>query len=109
VVQSRCIRAIERARGGAGWFGFPQALPGILGTLFCRKTLRVAKKPDLIFWSKISTGSPWNLGQSVLAESFACGEKTGVDFLEQKFHRLSMESWALSSGGKLCVSRKSRS
>jgi len=43
VVKSRCIRAIERARGGAGWFGFQQALPGILGTLFWRKTLRVAK------------------------------------------------------------------
>jgi len=63
----------------------------------------------LIFWSKISTGSPWSLGHSVLAETFACGEKTGVDFLEQNFHRLSMESWALSSGGKLCVWGKNRS
>jgi len=25
-VESRCIRAIERALGGAGWFGFQQAL-----------------------------------------------------------------------------------
>jgi hypothetical protein len=37
-VESRCIRAIERALGGAGWFGFQQALRGILGTLFWRKT-----------------------------------------------------------------------
>ncbi len=73
-VESRCIRAIERARGGAGWFGFP-----------------------------------WNLGHSVLAENFACGEKAAVDFLEQNFHRLSMESWALCFGGKSRVRRKSRS
>jgi len=37
-VESRCIRAIERALGGAGWFGLQQALRGILGTLFWRKT-----------------------------------------------------------------------
>jgi len=95
-VESRCIRAIERALGGAGWFGFQQALHGILGTVFWRKTLRA------VFF-------PWNLGYCLLAENFACGEKTAVDFLEQNFHRLSMESWALSSSGKLCVRRKSRS
>jgi len=69
----------------------------------------VAKKPQLIFWNKISTGSPWSLGHFLLAENFACGGKTGVDFLEQNFHRLSMESSALSSGGKLCVWGESRS
>ncbi len=37
-VESRCIRAIERALGGAGWFGFQQVPRGILGTLFWRKT-----------------------------------------------------------------------
>jgi hypothetical protein len=54
-----------------------------LGTLFSLKTLGAAKKLQLIFWIKISTGSPWNLGHSLLAENFACGEKTTVDFLEQ--------------------------
>jgi hypothetical protein len=54
-----------------------------LGTLFWRKTLRAAKKPQLTFWNKISTGSPWNLGHSLLVENFACGEKPAVDFLEQ--------------------------
>jgi hypothetical protein len=82
-VESRRIRAIERARGGAGWFGFQQALRGILGTLFWRKSLRATKRPELTLWNKISTGSPWNLGQSDLAEKFACGEKTADDFLEQ--------------------------
>jgi hypothetical protein len=82
VVQSRCIRAIERARGGAGWFGFQQALHGILGTFFWRKTLRQAKKQQLIFWNKISTGSRWKLGHPRLAENFACDEKTAFDFLE---------------------------
>ncbi len=82
-VESRCIRAIERARGGAVWFGFQQALHGILGTLFWRKSLRATKRPELIFWNKISTGSPWNLGHSVSAENFACGEKTiADDFLD---------------------------
>jgi hypothetical protein len=106
-VESRCIRAIERARGGAGWFGFQQALHGILGTLFWRKTLRAAKKPQLIFWNKISTGSveSWALSS---AENVACGERTAVEFLEQNCHRLWMESWALSSGGKRCVRRKNR-
>jgi len=37
-VESKCIRAIERALGGADWFGFQQALRGSLGTLFWRKT-----------------------------------------------------------------------
>jgi hypothetical protein len=52
-VESTCIRVIERARGAAGRFGFQQALHGILGTLFWRKTLRAAKKP-MIFWNKLS-------------------------------------------------------
>ncbi len=35
-----------------GWLvGFQQALHGFLGTLFWRKTLRAAKKPQLIFWN----------------------------------------------------------
>jgi hypothetical protein len=105
-VESRCIRAIERARGGAGWFEIQQALQGILGTLFWRKRLRATKRPELIFWNKFSTGSPGNLGHSVLAEKVACDEKTGVDFLEQIFHRLSRESWALCFGGKLYVGEK---
>jgi hypothetical protein len=54
-VESTCIRVIERARGAAGRFGFQQALHGILGTLFWRKTLRAAKKP-MIFWNKLSPG-----------------------------------------------------
>jgi hypothetical protein len=53
----------------------------------------VAKKTQLTVWIKISTGSSWNLGHSLLAENFACGKKAAVDFLEQNFHRLSMESW----------------
>ncbi len=84
-VGSKCIRAIERARDGAGWFGFQQALHGILGTLFWWKSLRATKRPKLIFWNKISIGSPWNLGHSVLAENFTSGEKTADDFLEQIF------------------------
>jgi len=84
-VESRRIRAIERARGGAGWFGFQQALRGILGTLFWRKSLCATKRPELTFWNKISTGSPWNLRRSSLAEKFAHGEKTSDDFLEQIF------------------------
>jgi len=84
-VESRRIRAIECARGGAGWFGFQQALRGILGTLFWRKSLRATKRPELTFWNKISTGSHWNLGHSVFAEKFTCGEKTADDFLEQIF------------------------
>jgi hypothetical protein len=107
-VESRRIRAIERARGGAGCFGFQQALRGILGTLFWRKSLRATKRPELMFRNKISTGSPWNLGHSVLAEKFACDEKTGLDFLEQNFHGLSLESWALCFGGKVCVRRQNR-
>ncbi len=82
-VESRRIRAIERARGGAGWFGFQQAVRGISGTLFWRKSLRATKRAELMFWNKISTGSPWNLGHSVLAEKFAWDEKTGVDFLNK--------------------------
>jgi hypothetical protein len=70
-VESRRIRAIERARGGDGWFGFQQALRGILGTLLWLKSLRATKRPELMFWNKISTGSPWNLGHFVLAEKFA--------------------------------------
>ncbi len=75
-VESRCMSAIERARGGAGGFGFQQALHGIWGT--------------------------------VLAEKFACDEKTGVDFLKQNFHRLCMESWALIFGRRLNVRRENR-
>jgi len=82
-VESRRIGAIERARGGAGWFGFQQALRGILGTLFWRKSLRATKRPELTFWNKISTGSPWNLRRSSLAEKFAHGEKTSDDFFEK--------------------------
>jgi hypothetical protein len=67
------------------------------------------KKPQLIFWNKISAGSPWNLEHFLLAENFGCGEKVAVDFLEQNFPRLSMESWALSSAEKLCVWRKNHS
>jgi hypothetical protein len=84
-VESKCIRAIERARDGAGWFGFQQALHGILGTLFWRKSLHATKRSQLIFWNKISIGSPWNLGHSVLAENFTSGKKTADDFLEQNF------------------------
>jgi hypothetical protein len=51
-VESRCICAIERAPGGAGWFGFQQALHGILGTLFWGTTLRATKIPQLIFWNR---------------------------------------------------------
>jgi len=51
-VESKCIRAIERARDGAGWFGFQQALHGILGTLFWWKSLHATKRPKLIFWNK---------------------------------------------------------
>jgi hypothetical protein len=35
---------------------FPLALHGILGTQFLPKTLRPAKKPQMIFWNKISPG-----------------------------------------------------
>jgi hypothetical protein len=66
-----------------------------LGTLFWLKTLRVAKKPQLIFWNKISTGFPWNLEHSLLVENFACGKKTAVDFLEQNFHRLCVKTKSL--------------
>jgi hypothetical protein len=79
-VESRCIRAIERARGGAGWFGFQQALYGILGTLFWRKTLRAAKKPQLIFWNKIATGSGWNLGHSLLRKTLRAAKKPQLIF-----------------------------
>jgi len=70
--------------------------------------LRAAKKPQLIFWNEIATGSGWNLGHSLLAENFACGEKTAFDFLEQNFHRLSMESWTLCFGGKLKTLRATK-
>jgi len=56
-VESRCICAIERAPGGAGWFGFQQALHGILGTLFWGKTLRATKIPQLIFWRRRSASA----------------------------------------------------
>jgi hypothetical protein len=112
-VESRCICAIERAPGGAGWFGFQQALHGILGTLFWGKgkTLRATKIPQLIFWNRISGGSMWNLGHSFLAENFACGEKKKPQLsFWNNFHRLSMESWALCFGGKLktllCVAKQ---
>ncbi len=102
-----CVRWKSRS-----WFfgtKFPQALHGILSTFFWLKTLGAVKKSQLTFWNKIFPGSPWNLGHSLLPKNFACGEKTTVDFLDQNFHRLFMESWALSFGWKLCVWRKSRS
>jgi len=74
-VKNICIRAIERARGGAGWFGFQQALHGILGTLFWRKNLRATTRPELMFWNKIFMGSPWYLGHSILAENFTATKK----------------------------------
>ena len=40
-VESRCICAIERALGGAGWFGFQQALRVILDTLFLAENLKL--------------------------------------------------------------------
>jgi hypothetical protein len=55
------------------------------GPLFWRKSLRATKRPELIFWNKISTGSAWNLGHSILAEDLTCGEKTADEFLEQNF------------------------
>jgi hypothetical protein len=99
-VESRCICAIERALGGAGWFGFQQALHGILGTLFWGKTLRATKIPQLIFWNRIFSEAPCGiLGTLFWRKTLrsTTKKKPQLSFWNN-FHKLSMESWALCFG-----------
>ncbi len=73
-----CVRRKSRS-----WFfgtKFPQALHGILGTLFWRKTLRAAKKPQLIFWNKIPQAPHGILGTLFWRKTLRAAKKPQLTF-----------------------------